>query len=68
MLYYSSVIRLQTFYMSENLLRFLISLVGTLICMLVFIAGYVSGTHGWWWAAIGVLFVYAIINSLLHHH
>ncbi len=54
--------------MSENVLRHLISLSGTLICALAFIAGYVSGVNSWWWAVFLVGFVYMLIFRLLQHH
>jgi len=47
--------------MSDILLRHLIALIGTLVCFLAFLAGYISGQHGWWWSAIILIIIYALI-------
>ena len=51
--------------MSENVLRHLIALVGTLICALAFLAGYASGGSGWWWTIFGVPIIYVLIVKSL---
>ena len=36
----------------------MIAFVFTLITLLAFWSGYVSGGHGWWWVAFGCLIIY----------
>lgn len=51
--------------MSEDKLKKVIALVGTLICVLAYVAGYVSGSYGWWWTAVLLPVVFfMILNSL----
>lgn len=51
-------------------LRHVVSIVGTMICLTVFWAGYVAGGYGWWWVAFGLLAVYGIIYKIVDagHH
>jgi hypothetical protein len=51
--------------MSENFVRQLICICGTLVTLLAWIAGYFAGKHGWWWVAISVLLIYAALNKLI---
>lgn len=51
--------------MSENLMRHLIAFLGTLVCVLVFWAGYVSGQNGIWWSALGLIIIYGVIYKLV---
>jgi len=51
--------------MSENTVRHLISICGTLIAFLAWWAGYVSGGHAWWWTAFAVFIIYAVIYKML---
>ena len=57
--------------MSDQFIRHFIALIGTLIALVIFWAGFVSGGHGWWWAFFGVLFMYIIVYKLVDaggHH
>ncbi len=54
-----------TIMMNDTILRHIISFVGTLICVMVFFAGYIAGGHGWWWAALGCLVMYGGIYKIV---
>lgn len=51
--------------MNETFVRHAISLMGTLVAFLAYFSGYVSAGRGWWWTAIGVFVIYAILFRLL---
>jgi len=51
--------------MSDTFIRHFISLIGALVCGAVYLAGYFSAGHGWWWTAIGLVFVYLIVYKLV---
>lgn len=51
--------------MSENTIRHLIALFGTLTGLLVWWSGYASGARGWWWTVLGLIGLYWIIYSLV---
>lgn len=57
--------------MSDTFIRHIIALVSVLIALAIFFAGYISGLRGWWWGAIGVIFIYLIVYKLVDaggHH
>jgi acetyl-CoA carboxylase biotin carboxyl carrier protein len=35
--------------MSDSFIRHIVALIATLICLMAYAAGYVSGGFGWWW-------------------
>lgn len=51
--------------MSENAIRHIIALCGTLVGLLIYISGYVSGIERWWWTAFGLIFLYILIYQLV---
>jgi len=51
--------------MSDNMARHIIAGIGTLVLLLAYIAGYVSGTHGWFLTGVIVLGAYAVLYSLI---
>ena len=51
--------------MTDNFIRHLVSIAGTLIGALIYFAGYVGGQHGWWWAGAGVLSIYLIVHKMI---
>lgn len=51
--------------MSENTIRHIISLCGTLVILLAWIAGYASGVRGWWWTIGPFVVVYAVLYALI---
>jgi hypothetical protein len=44
--------------MNDTALRHIIAFVFTLITLMAFWSGYISGGHGWWWVAFGCLIIY----------
>ncbi len=51
--------------MSEDKLKKVIALVGTLMFIFSFAAGYLSGMYGWWWTAILIPVVFLMILNTL---
>ena len=52
-------------------LRHAVALVGILISLLIFFAGYIAGTHGWWWVSFGTIAIYGIVYKAVDaggHH
>ncbi len=58
--------------MTDNSTRHIIAFLGTLAFFIVFLAGYIAGTLGWWLATVLVLVLYPIIHKLVNadsgHH
>lgn len=52
-------------FMSDNVVKHIIALFGTLVIALAFIAGYGAGIRGWWWAAISLIVMYGLIIKIL---
>ena len=51
--------------MSDNFIRHLISFIGMFVAGLAYFSGYVSGSLGWWWTALGLIAIYAIVYKLV---
>jgi hypothetical protein len=51
--------------MTDTSYRHIIAFLGTLVFFMVFLAGYVAGTLGWWIVTVVVLFLYPIIFKLV---
>lgn len=51
--------------MSDNAARHIVAVIVTLVFLLVYVAGYISGTHGWFFTGITVLIAYSVIYSLI---
>jgi hypothetical protein len=51
--------------MDESFVRHAVSFIGTLVALLAFWAGYVSGGNGWWWAGFAVFIIYFAIYQLM---
>ncbi|MBT3539308.1 hypothetical protein HOF40_03795 [Candidatus Parcubacteria bacterium] len=51
--------------MSEGFIRHFISFVATLIVILTFYAGYLSGISRWWWIGLLSFIVYLIVYKIL---
>jgi hypothetical protein len=51
--------------MSENFIKHVICICGTLVAFIAWWSGYVSGGRGWWWTAIGLAVIYFVIFKLL---
>lgn len=52
--------------MGDNIVRHLVALAATIICLLAWYAGYVSGGHGWWWTFPAVLVIYGGVHKLVN--
>jgi hypothetical protein len=52
--------------MSEKLIIHMVSLLGTLAVLVAWFSGYISGTRGWWWVALGAIGVYTAIYFALY--
>lgn len=51
--------------MNDTILRHVIAFVATLVCLLAFYGGYVSGGYGWWWTGFGLLVVYGAVYKIV---
>ncbi|MFH1789478.1 MAG: hypothetical protein ABH832_00155 [bacterium] len=51
--------------MNDNLTRHLVAMLATLICLLAYYSGYVSGLFGWWWTVFAVLIIYAAVYKII---
>jgi ABC-type antimicrobial peptide transport system permease subunit len=51
--------------MSDNSTRHIIAFLGAAAFFIVFLAGYIAGTLGWWILAIVVLITYPIIYKMV---
>jgi len=51
--------------MTEGFIRHLVSAIGFLLSVAVWLGGYLSGGQGWWWTGIFLLPVYFIVYALL---
>jgi len=51
--------------MSDNFIRHLVSFLALVLCGIVYAAGYVSGTHSWWWTGFGLVFIYIITFKII---
>lgn len=44
----------------------MIAFLATVICLLAFYSGYVSGQHGWWWVAFSLLIIYGGVYKIIN--
>lgn len=54
------------FSMTDNSTRHIIAFLATAAFVVVFLAGYVAGTLGWWLSAVVVLVIYPIVYKLVN--
>lgn len=47
-------------------MRHLVALAATLICLMAYYSGYVSGEHGWWWTVFALVIVYGFVYKLVN--
>lgn len=52
--------------MGDNIIRHLVALSATIVCLLAFYSGYVSGKMGWWWTAFGLAIIYGGVYKLIN--
>jgi hypothetical protein len=51
--------------MGDQILRHMVALSITLMCVFAYYAGYVSGGRGWWWTVIGMLIIYGGVFKMV---
>ncbi len=51
--------------MSDKFLKHLISIIASLLCIAVYLTGYVSGVNGWWFTGFSVVVFYIIVLNLV---
>jgi len=51
--------------MTDKFIRHFIAFVATAICLLIYFAGYISGTLHWWWTVFALIVVYWITYHLV---
>ena len=51
--------------MTDTSTRHIIAFLATAAFLIVFLAGYVAGTLGWWLAAVVVIILYPIVYKLV---
>lgn len=51
--------------MSESIMKHIVALAGTLVCLLVYWVGYVGGKSGFWLPMLGIAVIYIVIYKLL---
>ncbi|MFH2018864.1 MAG: hypothetical protein ABII98_02635 [bacterium] len=52
-------------YMSDNFIRHMVAIIATIICLLAYYSGYVSGQNGWWWTSIAVVIIYGGVYKVI---
>jgi len=52
-------------FMSDNVLRHVISLIAMLCAGIIYWAAYVSGANGWWFTMFTLIGVYAIVYKFV---
>jgi len=51
--------------MSDNLMRHIVAIIITLICVLSYVAGYYAGPNGWWWGVFAVFVIYGAVYKII---
>ncbi|MFH1291645.1 MAG: hypothetical protein ABIH87_00390 [bacterium] len=51
--------------MSDGLTRHLVAVIATIICLMAYYSGYVSGTFGWWWTVFAMLIIYGGVYKII---
>ncbi|MFA5061923.1 MAG: hypothetical protein WC526_02155 [Patescibacteria group bacterium] len=52
--------------MSDSAMRHLVCIIASVICLLAYYAGWLSGQFGWWWTAFAILIVYGGVYRILN--
>lgn len=52
--------------MNDTIIRHLVAILASLICLLAFYSGYVAGPYGWWWVGFSVLIIYGGVYRLIN--
>ena len=51
--------------MSDNLTRHLVAIMITIICLIAYYSGYVSGIYGYWWTVFAMLIIYGGVYKII---
>lgn len=51
--------------LSNTVVRHLVAILATLICLAAYYSGYVSGMFGWWWTVFAILIIYGGIYKII---
>ncbi len=54
------------YFMTDNSLRHTIAMLTTLVSLMAWISGYVSGAYGLWWTALGLVVVYICVYKIIN--
>jgi hypothetical protein len=52
--------------MTDNSLRHTVAMLTTLVSLMAWISGYVSGAYGLWWTAVGLVVVYVSVYKIIN--
>ena len=52
--------------MKDPILRHMVAIAATGMCLFAYMAGYVSGGSGWWWTGFAALIVYGGVFKLVN--
>lgn len=52
--------------MGDQIIRHLVALAVTIVCLLAYYAGYVSGAHGLWWTVFSLVIIYGGVFKLVN--
>ncbi len=51
--------------MNDTIVRHLVAATATIITILAYYAGYISGGYGWWWTVFAALIIYGIVYKII---
>lgn len=52
--------------MSDNITRHLVAFLATLVALMAYYSGYVSGLLSWWWTVFAMLIVYGGVYKIIN--
>ena len=52
--------------MGDEVIRHLVAALATIITVLAYYSGYISGPHGWWWTVFGCVIIYGGVFRLIN--
>jgi len=52
--------------MGDNIIRHLVAIAATAVCLLAYYSGFISGIHGWWWTVFAMLIVYGGVYRIIN--
>ncbi|MDO8509725.1 MAG: hypothetical protein Q7S24_01125 [bacterium] len=51
--------------MGDHIIRHMVALAATLVTVMAYYAGYISGIRGWWWTVFAVAIIYGGVYRLV---